>query len=123
MFISLPKELKRNFNPGMIAYAAHRLTGIGLTIYLFLHIYSLSTALISGEAFDKLMKIYASSLFQFGEFVLLVTVVIHTINGVRIVITDLFKLTRQHEQILYVSMSVSALFLMLSFIYFFPNLF
>ena len=34
MIISLPKEIKRNFNPGMIAYAAQRITGIGLVVYI-----------------------------------------------------------------------------------------
>ena len=53
---------------GSFAWALHRVTGLALILYLSLHVYSISTLAQGAEAFNSLMKIYASPLFKVGEF-------------------------------------------------------
>ena len=42
MIKSLPKETFLNVNSGMISYVFHRISGLAICLYLFLHIYTLS---------------------------------------------------------------------------------
>ncbi len=72
---------------GMFAWLMHRLTGIGLVLYLILHVWGLKS-LSNKEAFNALISGYHAPIFKFGEFLLLVAVTYHAVNGLRIVLID-----------------------------------
>lgn len=72
---------------GMFAWILHRVTGIGLVVYLILHVWGLR-ALSNREAFNELITKYHSPIFKLGEFLLLAAVVYHALNGLRIVLVD-----------------------------------
>jgi succinate dehydrogenase / fumarate reductase cytochrome b subunit len=72
---------------GMLAWMLHRLTGIGLVVYLVLHVWGLR-ALTNREAFNALIASYHAPIFKLGEFLLLVAVAYHALNGLRIVLMD-----------------------------------
>lgn len=85
---------------GSWAWILHRITGLGLTFYILLHIIAL-TGLLKGEAaFTEEMKLFTSPVFLFGEWFLGILVMFHAINGVRIVLVDLGNGARYHKQIL-----------------------
>jgi len=72
---------------GMFAWMMHRLTGVGLVVYLVIHIWGL-TALTDPDTFNALIAKYHSPIFKVGEFALLVAVAYHAMNGLRIVLID-----------------------------------
>lgn len=72
---------------GMFAWILHRLTGVGLVVYLMIHVWGLR-ALSDPESFNALITKYHSPIFKLGEFLLLVAVVYHAMNGLRIVLID-----------------------------------
>ncbi len=72
---------------GMLAWLLHRLTGIGLVVYLILHVWGLR-ALTDREAFNELIATYHAPIFKIGEFLLLAAVAYHALNGLRIVLID-----------------------------------
>jgi len=72
---------------GMFAWAMHRLTGVGLVVYLIIHVWGL-TALTDPDTFNALIAKYHSPVFKVGEFALLVAVAYHAMNGLRIVLID-----------------------------------
>lgn len=72
---------------GMFAWMLHRLTGIGLVVYLAIHVWGLK-ALSDPETFNALIAKYHSPIFKVGEFLLLVGVAYHAMNGLRIVLID-----------------------------------
>lgn len=72
---------------GMFAWILHRITGIGLVLYLIIHVWGLR-ALSNREAFNALITKYHSPIFKLGEFLLLAGVVYHAMNGLRIVLID-----------------------------------
>jgi succinate dehydrogenase / fumarate reductase cytochrome b subunit len=72
---------------GMFAWLMHRLTGVGLVVYLAIHIWGLKS-LSSPEAFNALIAKYHAPIFKVGEFLLLVAVAYHAMNGLRIVLID-----------------------------------
>jgi len=72
---------------GMLAWLFHRITGVGLVLYLILHVWGLK-ALSNREAFNALISGYHAPIFKLGEFFLLVAVTYHAVNGLRIVLID-----------------------------------
>lgn len=66
------------------AFALNRLTGIGLTVYLFMHLAVLST-LRQGEAgWNEFLAIAKSPPFLMLDVVLLFGVLYHSLNGIRV---------------------------------------
>lgn len=85
---------------GSWAWILHRITGLGLTAYILVHIIAL-TGLLKGEAaFNAEMKLFTSPLFLVGEWFLGVLVMFHAVNGIRIVLVDLGNGAKYHKQIL-----------------------
>jgi len=113
-------DAQQNWHAGMISFLAQRVTGLALTLYLVLHILSLSSVLISGEAFEKTMAAYASGLFfHIGEWLLLVAVVFHMLNGLRIIAADWFGITRLHRSMFWMAATATAAICLVSVPYFF----
>lgn len=76
------------FHPGYVAWLLHRATGLGLALYLFLHIWVIHHISRGREAFDQVMGVVQSPLFHFLEVGLLGAVVFHGLNGIRVVLLD-----------------------------------
>ncbi|HZT70066.1 MAG TPA: succinate dehydrogenase, cytochrome b556 subunit [Terriglobia bacterium] len=73
---------------GQLAWLLHRLTGIGVFVFLLAHI--IDTAMIGwGPAYyNEAMALYRHPVFRVGEAVLAGAVLYHALNGVRIIIMD-----------------------------------
>ena len=85
---------------GSWAWIFHRITGIALTVYLFVHIYALSTLSRGRAAFTEEMDMFRQPIFMVLEFLLFLPVIYHSLNGFRIVLVDLGKGARTHKSIL-----------------------
>ena len=101
IFSVLFRELKLNFNSGMISFVFHRLTGLGITVYVFLHLWTLSAALKGREAFDHSLAKWDNTLGHFFEYLIMIAVLYHTLNGIRIIAADFCKLTLAHKKMFY----------------------
>lgn len=85
---------------GSWAWILHRITGLGLTLYIMIHIIAL-TGLLKGEtAFNEEMALFKSPFFLFGEWLLGALVMFHSLNGVRIALVDFGNGARYHKEIL-----------------------
>ena len=85
---------------GSWAWILHRITGLGLTLYILVHIIAL-TGLLKGEtAFNEEMALFRTSIFLFFEWILGALVMFHALNGIRIVLVDLGNGARYHKQVL-----------------------
>ncbi len=73
---------------GYLAWLLHRVTGLGLALYLFLHIWVTHTIGRGRESFDQVMVLLQSPLAHVAEVLLLGAVVFHGLNGIRIVLID-----------------------------------
>ncbi len=79
----------RNRHLGMWAYALNRLTGIGLVVYLFLHLGVLSMLAIGPAAWDGFVALAKSPAVLLLDVVLLAGLLIHGLNGIRITLNGL----------------------------------
>lgn len=69
---------------GMWAYALNRITGIGLVVYLYLHLVILSQLLGGARSWDAFVSLARSPLFLTLDVVLIAGALIHGLNGLRV---------------------------------------
>jgi succinate dehydrogenase / fumarate reductase cytochrome b subunit len=76
---------------GMWAWILHRLTGLGLVLYIFIHIVLMSTALWMGQqTFDSMLSyLMGHPVFQMLETLVVGAALYHGFNGIRILLFDL----------------------------------
>ena len=92
---------------GQWSWIFHRITGVGVLLFLFIHI--LDTVLVGfgPEFYDKVMAIYRNPFFKLNELVLFAAVLYHSLNGVRIILIDFWPSgARYHKQIFYTMMTL-----------------
>lgn len=95
----------------MLAWALHRISGLGVLFFLLLHI--ADTALILGGPtwYDRLVQFYRAPMIRVLEVLLAAGVLYHGLNGLRIIILDFWPpSTRIHERLFW---AAAALFVVL----------
>lgn len=84
-----------------LAFALNRLTGVGLTVYLFLHLAVLSQLLRGPEGWDSFIRIARSPLFLTLDVILLFGVVFHMFNGIRVALVGMGVANKQQKGLFY----------------------
>ncbi len=83
------------------AWVLHRITGVALVFYLFLHVFVTSTLTSGPELFNKVMRLFEHPAFGIGESLLLAALVFHGLNGIRILLVDFFAAPAKVERPLF----------------------
>ncbi len=76
---------------GMWAYALNRITGIGLVVYLYLHLVVLSTLSRGPGAWHAFVSLARQPYFLILDVILLAGILIHGLNGLRIAHTSFIE--------------------------------
>ncbi|MEK6974739.1 MAG: succinate dehydrogenase, cytochrome b556 subunit [Candidatus Thermoplasmatota archaeon] len=98
---------------GQIAYILHRVTGVAVVLFLFVHLVENFFLLMGEDAYNKAIGIYDTWYFRLGEFALIAAVVYHAFNGTRIVVIDFWQAsTKYQKQMWYAVMVLSAVILL-----------
>lgn len=79
----------RRRKAGTWAYALNRITGIGLVVYLYLHLAVLSMLARGQGAWDAFVSLARSPAFLSLDVILLAGILIHGLNGLRVALTGL----------------------------------
>lgn len=74
---------------GHWAFLLHRITGLGVVLFLAIHILDTSFVYFAPQLYDEVLKVYRSTLFGIGEVVLVFCLFYHGVNGLRIAYLDL----------------------------------
>ena len=69
---------------GMLAFMLHRLSGIGLVFYLYLHLVLLNKLRQGPQAWDGFLQVLRSPSVMFLDAILLFGILIHGLNGLRL---------------------------------------
>lgn len=94
---------------GFLSFLLRRITGVGLVIYLFMHMWVIGSATGGAEAFDARLNMVQGPLFMLLEVALLAGVVYHTVDGIRLLIIHYFKVTEYRRSLLYAALATFAL--------------
>lgn len=73
---------------GHWAWILHRFTGLGVLLFLLIHILDTGLVLFGPAVYDRVVKIYTHPLFRVSEVGLAAAVLFHALNGIRITILD-----------------------------------
>lgn len=87
---------------GQWAWFLHRLTGLGVLLFLLIHIVDIALVGWGPAVFNKLLFLYREPVFRLSEIVLAGAVLYHALNGVRIIIIDFWPAaTTVHKRMAY----------------------
>lgn len=86
-----PRNASRWFYPharqvGSWGFTLNRLTALGLTFYLSLHLVVLSKLAQGQKAYDDFVAFAQLPLIKFGEVILITAVLFHGLNGIRLIV-------------------------------------
>ncbi len=95
--------------PGMWAFSLNRAAAIGLTIYLFLHLYVLHLLAQGPQAYDQFIAAVKSPVFVFGELVVVIGGLYHGLNGLRVALTGFGFAVPYQKQLFYVLFAIAAI--------------
>ena len=100
--MELEKDLSYKNNLGLIGwlwagnygierylYILHRLTGLGILLYFFLHIFVSSLKIFGPGPWEAAMGTVENPIFKFGEYLVFVAFIFHGLNGIRLVFQEL----------------------------------
>lgn len=98
----------RSRQVGSWAFILNRITALGLTLYLFLHLGILSQLAQGPDAYDGFLATIHSPIFVFGEFLVVSAGIIHGLNGIRIALNS-FGIAVPYQKQLFAVLIVLAL--------------
>ncbi len=91
---------------GQWSWILHRVTGVGVLVFLLLHILDTSLIALGPEHYNKIIAIYRLPILRILEVGLFASVLFHALNGVRIILIDFWEdLTQFHRQLFYIQMT------------------
>jgi len=86
--------------PGSWAFILSRITALGLTFYLFLHLVVLGRLAQGPQAYQEFLALAESPIVKLGELAVIAAVIYHGLNGIRIILTS-FGIGVAHQQRLF----------------------
>ncbi len=83
-----PFLVRATNNPERLMFILHRITGVIIVLYLFLHIYVTSNT-VDPARWDNLMEQFGASIInKVGEFIVAGAVIFHGLNGIRLLFVE-----------------------------------
>lgn len=109
-----PRKLLSWFNPvgrkmGGWGFSLNRITALGLTLYLYLHLVVLGQLARGPDAYDNFLKLIHSPVYIFGEVLVVAAGLIHGLNGLRVALTSLGVAVPQQKALLVTLVGIAAL--------------
>ena len=96
--VRVPLQLRYRPRAGMVAWAFHRLSGVGIFLFVLLHVVDIYLAGANPALYDEVLAFYASIPGRILETVLGAALLYHALNGLRIVTIDFWpRLSRYHR--------------------------
>jgi succinate dehydrogenase / fumarate reductase cytochrome b subunit len=122
-FKKYQEEASLNPNVGTWSWLLHRITGVILVIYLFMHIFALSSSTGGETTFNSWLSKLQTPLTHVLEIGLAAVVAFHLLNGLRITIADFFFLTKPHKSIFWIAMIIFLIFMIITLVVFLGRVF
>ncbi|URM92646.1 succinate dehydrogenase, cytochrome b556 subunit [Streptomyces sp. MRC013] len=72
----------------MWSWVAHRVTGVLIFFFLFVHVLDTSLVRVSPEAYDEVVATYKTPIVALLEYGLVAAILFHALNGLRVIAVD-----------------------------------
>lgn len=92
---------------GQWSWLLHRLAGLGVFMFLLLHVFDIWLMGFGPEVFNHFLFLYSAPPFKVLEVFLIFGVLFHAVNGLRIIIIDFVPgATRYQRQLMWIEVVV-----------------
>jgi len=71
-----------------LAWFGHRASGIGVVLYLFVHIVETSMVTLGPNVYNTTLSLFHNLPVRLGEILLMAALVYHSLNGLRVIAMD-----------------------------------
>ena len=99
---------------GSWAFALNRLTALGLTLYLFIHMLVLFLLSQGESRWDSFIQIVRSPLFLALDVVLIFGILFHGLNGIRVSLVGMGIGARNHRTLFWILSAIGLVLLLVS---------
>ncbi len=98
----------RNRSTSTWGFILNRITALGLTLYLFIHLIALGQMAIGQAAYDNFIHFAHLPVIKVAEMFVIAGGLIHGLNGIRIGMTS-FGIAAIHQKVIFAGLMVVAL--------------
>ena len=86
---------------GMWSWVLHRITG--LSIFFFLLVHTLDTALVrlDAAAYNEVIATYKTPIIGIAELGLVAAILFHALNGVRVILIDFWRKGAKYQNLMF----------------------
>jgi succinate dehydrogenase / fumarate reductase cytochrome b subunit len=107
----------------MFSFISHRITGFILILGGLVILISLSVIMMGKDTFEDMLVLVQLPGFKVLAHILVIALFWHVLNGIKILIIDLFRAGRLHKVLTWIMILIFITGLTLYFIYLFPGIF
>ena len=75
----------------MWSWVLHRITGATIFFFLFVHVLDTALVRVSPQAYNEVIETYKSPIVGLMEIGLVVAVLYHALNGIRVILIDFWQ--------------------------------
>ncbi|MFT4086991.1 MAG: succinate dehydrogenase, cytochrome b556 subunit [Gordonia sp. (in: high G+C Gram-positive bacteria)] len=96
-------------DPGMWSWVLHRITGVTIFFFLFVHVLDTAVIRVNENTYTEIIETYKTPLIGLMEIGLVFCVLYHALNGLRVILVDFWgKGAKYQKQMLWVILGVFA---------------
>lgn len=93
-------------DPGMWSWVLHRITGATIFFFLFVHVLDTALVRVSPQAYNEIIATYKTPIVGLMEIGLVVAVLFHALNGIRVILIDFWSEGPRHQKKMLVGVGV-----------------
>ncbi len=95
---SVGAALRYRGREGMWTWILHRVTGLGILLFLIIHVVDTATVIYFPDFYDDALALYRNPLFRFAELMIFFSVLFHAANGLRIIVQDFWPVVMERQR-------------------------
>jgi succinate dehydrogenase / fumarate reductase cytochrome b subunit len=88
---------------GMWSWLLHRITGLGLLVFLFIHIVDISVIGFGPKVYNNSVLLFDQVIVRLLSLSLVASVLYHGLNGLRIMAIDFWRKGVRYQKVLFVA--------------------
>ncbi len=87
-------------DPGMWSWVLHRITGVTVFFFLFVHVLDTALVRVSPEAYNDVVATYKNPVVGLMELALVACVLYHGLNGIRVMLVDFWSQGPRYQRLM-----------------------
>ena len=84
----------------MWSWVLHRITGATIFFFLFIHVLDTALVRISPQSYDEVISTYKAPIVGLMELGLVAAVLYHALNGIRVILIDFWAQGVRHQRLM-----------------------